>query len=89
MEAEHNKKKVFEQNQQNQRLGTYFSFQFYNHSEVVGREREVKLVFFAEKYKCKPVLLRLSLVRNLENRLSMGPNGGSVAMNSGMPLSKK
>ena len=34
----------------------------------------------SKENKCKPLLLRLSLARNLENRLcpSMGPNGGSV-----------
>ncbi len=40
---------------------------------------------FAERDKCKPVLLRLSLAGNLEKPLmcpSMGPNGGSVAIDS-------
>jgi hypothetical protein len=39
---------------------------------------------FAERDKCKPVLLRLSLDGKLENHLcpSMGPNGRSVAMDS-------
>jgi hypothetical protein len=41
---------------------------------------------FAERDKCKPVLLRLSLAGNLENHscTSMGPNGGRVAMDSGL-----
>jgi hypothetical protein len=41
---------------------------------------------FAERDNCKPVLLRLSLAGNLEKHLcpSMGPNGGSVAMDSGL-----
>ncbi len=40
---------------------------------------------FAEIDQCKPVLLRLSLARNLVKPLtpSMGPNRGSVAMDSG------
>jgi hypothetical protein len=39
---------------------------------------------FAERDKSKPVLLRLSLAGNLEKPLCpcMGPNGGSVAMDS-------
>jgi hypothetical protein len=42
-----------------------------------------KKLDFAEKDKCKPVLLRLSLAGNLENHLcpSIGPNGECVAMN--------
>ncbi len=38
---------------------------------------------FAESDKCKPVLLRLSLAGNLDHLCpSMGPNGGSVDMDS-------
>jgi hypothetical protein len=50
-------------------------------------------VDFAEGDKCTPVLLTLSLVGNLEKPLMslygtewrepMGPNGGSMAMDSG------
>jgi hypothetical protein len=41
---------------------------------------------FAERDKCKPVLLRLSLAGNLEKPLMSlnGPNGGSVAKDSGL-----
>ncbi len=44
---------------------------------------------FAERDQCKLVLLRLSLAGNLETPLmsSMGPNGGSVAMDSGLMAS--
>jgi hypothetical protein len=48
-------------------------------------------VDFAERNRCKPGLLRLSLAGNLEKPLfcpSMEPNGGSVAMNSFAGLSK-
>jgi hypothetical protein len=57
-------------------------------SEAVRHEREIsnagRLKTGVERDKCKPVLLRLSLARNLENHLfpSMGPNGGSVAPDS-------
>jgi hypothetical protein len=58
-------------------------------SEAVRHERDISNAGrqkqdFAEKDKCKPVLLRLSLVGNLENHLcpSMGPNGESAAMDS-------
>jgi hypothetical protein len=46
--------------------------------------REVKLDF-AERDKCKQVLLGLSLAANLVKPLcpSMGLNGGSVAMDAG------
>ncbi len=43
---------------------------------------------FAERDKCKTALLRLSLAGNLEKpptgMSSMGPNGGSVAMDSNL-----
>jgi hypothetical protein len=45
--------------------------------ETVRHEQEISN---ADRDKCKPVLLRLSLAGNLEKPLcpSMGPNGGSV-----------
>jgi hypothetical protein len=51
------------------------------HDMQAGRKK----LDVAEKYQCKPVLLRLSLAGNLEKThlcSSMGPNGGSVAMDS-------
>ncbi len=48
--------------------------------------QEGKKLDFAERDKCKPVLLGLSLAGNLVKALtvcpSMGPNEGSVAMDS-------
>jgi hypothetical protein len=51
-------------------------------SQIWGGKKGI----FAERDKCKPVLLRRSLAGNLGNHLcpSKGPNGGSVAMDSGL-----
>jgi hypothetical protein len=46
------------------------------------------LILPEEIHKCKPVLLRLSLAGNLDKPLLSlyGPNGGSVAMDSGLRI---
>jgi hypothetical protein len=64
-----------------------FPFFPLTNTEAVRQERAIsnaKLVF-AERDQVKPVLLRLSLARNLEKPLMSlyrTPNGGSVTMDS-------